>query len=147
MFWRVTCPQKGYQQPFKSSQEVYNIRNMHDFGLTHTNFEFEFDPTLEHHSSDIFSSILKKQVRFEQLFELSTRICNRNFAILSRLGVTSIAVKDVSFDEKMVLFFIHTPSCVKNRVCIKNSKFKKLRTYNSHRIEYGQTYVFKNANF
>ena len=59
--------------------------------------------------------------------------------------MTSIAVKDVIFDEKIVLFFIHTPSCVKNRVCIKNSKFKKLNTCDSHKIDYGQTYVFKNA--
>ena len=107
----------------------------------------EGDPTLEHHNSVIFSLILKKQVRFKQLFELSIRICNRNFAILSRLGVTLISVEDVIFDEKIVIFFINTPPCVRNRVCIKNSKFKKLKTYDSHKIEYGQTYVFKNAKF
>ena len=134
--WSIACQLIIKLLFFKS-----NIKKIH------TIFELKFDPTLEHYNSVIFSSILKKQMRFEQLFELSTRISNRNFAILTRLGVTSIAVVDIIFDEKIVLFFIHTPSCVKNRVCIKDSKFKKLRTYDPHKIEYGQTYVFKNAKF
>ena len=42
----------------------------------------------------------------------STRICNRNVAILSRLGVTSISVEVAIFKEKNLPSFIHTPSCV-----------------------------------
>ena len=67
-------------------------------------FEFETVANLEHHNSAIFSLILKRWVRFENLFELSTSIRNRNFAIFCHLVVILISVEDIfEGDEKLNL--------------------------------------------
>ena len=58
-------------------------------------FEFETVADLEHRNSVIFSLILKRWVRFGNLFEISTSICNRNFAIFCRLGVTLTSLEDI----------------------------------------------------
>ena len=73
-------------------------------------FEFETVATLKVCNSIIFSLILKRWVRFGNLFELSTSICNRNFAIFCRLGVTLISVEDIfEGDEKLNLKLVCDP--------------------------------------
>ena len=73
-------------------------------------FEFETVADLEHRNSVIFSLILKRWVRFGNLFEISTSICNRNFAIFCRLGVTLISVEDIfEGDEKLNLKLVCDP--------------------------------------
>ena len=73
-------------------------------------FEFETVADLEHRNSVIFPLIFKRWVRFGNLFELSTSICNRNFAIFCRLGVTLISVEDIfEGDEKLNLKLVCEP--------------------------------------
>ena len=57
---------------------------------------------------------------------MSNRICNRNYAILSRLGVTSIPVKDVIFEGAEIGMGQFDPSLEHHNSVIFASILKKL---------------------